>query len=70
MKNFNGVPSYWWDFDNDYVIVESDDPKHPIIARFSKNCVDTQKAVDAAMKLMKDMREGRVIHMSYGTILP
>ena len=35
MRQRNKVPSYWWDFADEYeIVVESDSDKYPVVARF------------------------------------
>jgi hypothetical protein len=52
------VPSFWWDFryEPDAVIVESDDPKVPVVKTWPGH---SEFAQDEAEKLMKELREGR-----------
>lgn len=52
------VPAFWWDFEGDDVIVESDDNRYPVIARFSN--VSSIIAVEMAEKVIKDLEEGKI----------
>jgi hypothetical protein len=52
------IPRFWWDFsyEPDRVIVESTDPRRPVVKTFS-GIGDAQVA--AAEALVKDLTEGR-----------
>jgi hypothetical protein len=54
------IPSFWWDFDpkNGDVVVESDIPKYPEIARW-KHSVACD-AIAKAEKLIADLNAGRI----------
>lgn len=63
------VPSYWWDFENDdrfkkqfMVIIESDDPKSPIIAKIYgiKGQKTFEKEIVLAIKCIKELNGGRL----------
>lgn len=54
------VPSFWYDHSapaTTPIIVESDDPKYPIIARFYDS---PNRAMCAAWDLIQDLKAGRV----------
>lgn len=54
------VPSFWFDFASPAtmpIIVESDDPKYPLIARFQGS---PEIAMDEAQKLIQDLDAGRI----------
>lgn len=59
------VPSYWWDFDGvNEVVVESDDDRFPVVARFTYCPKDgigcAAGAIEQAMQLISDLDAGRV----------
>ena len=56
--------SYWWDFDWDgdilkWVIIESDNPKYPVVRRFTWSGQYAGKAITVAENIIKDLRDGR-----------
>ena len=52
-------PRYWWDYDGESIIVESDSPKYPIVARFpSTDSIIV--AVKQAEDLINNLTAGRV----------
>ncbi len=61
MKHINKIPSYWWDFENgvENIIVESDDDRFPVIARFKVISDNAMPIIDQATKLIEDSKAGR-----------
>ncbi len=54
------VPSFWYDYSAPAtmpIIVESDDQKYPVIARFYDS---PDRAMRAAWNLIQDLKAGRV----------
>jgi len=53
----------WWDFQDDYVIVETDHPDHPIVERIKFNPEDgfgcAASAIQMAQKIIDDVNAGR-----------
>jgi hypothetical protein len=60
-KAFKKVPSFWWDFNRDTteIIVESDDDKFPVIARYKIKGKYADKEIEMAEKYIEDLKAGR-----------
>jgi len=60
-RAYKKVPNYWWDFEDlKNVIIESDDDRYPVVARFSVKGVDASREIDMADKLIDDLNCGRI----------
>jgi hypothetical protein len=63
MRKKKKVPSFWWDFGDSEIIVESDSGKYPVVARFEFNPKDGQgcamEAIEKAEKYIGDLKAGR-----------
>lgn len=57
------LPAYWWDFQDDNIIVESDSDKYPCVGVFPFKDTGVGCAASAiaqADKLIADLKAGRV----------
>jgi len=61
MKKSKNFPEFWWDFEGYNVIVESDDPKYPLIAFWKQeNKKDATKEIELALKLIESLKNKEV----------
>jgi len=66
-RGYKKVPSYWWDFRWDFVqkvivevIVESDSPKFPVVARYKLGIdQDATAEIETAEAYIADLEAGR-----------
>lgn len=53
----------WWDFEDDFVIIETDHPDHPIVGRIKYNPDDgigcASRAISIAQSIIDDVNAGR-----------
>lgn len=60
-KPYKKVPSFWWDFeDKNLVIVESDDPQHPLISMWRHPEGDATIQIGEAEKLISKLEMGQI----------
>ena len=53
------VPSFWWDFEKNSVVVESDDKEYPTIAIYPLVNEFADEEIEMAEKLIEDLNSGR-----------
>lgn len=56
---FNQPPSYWWEFSDSAIVVESDDDRFPAVGRFAFGEGGAEAAIALAEQLIRDLKEGR-----------
>ena len=53
----------WWDFEDDFIIIETDHPDHPIVERIKYNPDDgfgcAARAISIAQSIIDDVNAGR-----------
>jgi len=56
------APHFWWDFSDNAttVIIESDIPDHPVLARYPVVDASAEPQIEQAEKLIADLAAGRV----------
>lgn len=67
------VPDYWWDFEGDDIIVESDDDRFPVVGKFPINGNEQGSAVPAiasAEALIVELKSGRANPKKLSKSLP
>lgn len=60
-RGYKKVPSFWGDFeDGNLVIVESDDPKHPLISMWRHPKGDATIQIEEEEKLISKLEMGQI----------
>ena len=54
------IPSFWWDFRDNSIVIESDDNHNPLVTTFPIQYGDATQEINKAEKIIDDLESGRM----------